>query len=79
MAVNKEKFLELLKKRQEASKATPTIVKPDEIDLTTDRNSPIVLQALDLSKQYPSYKVFSCLELNDKRHWLLILNEGSAK
>ena len=79
MTVNKQKFLELLKKRQETNNVAPTIVKPDEIDLTTDRNSPIVLQALDLSKQYPSYKVFSCLELNDKRHWLLILNEGSTK
>lgn len=79
MAVNKEKFLELLKKRQEASKATPTIVKPPEIHLTTDRNSPIVLQAQDLGKQYPSYKIFSCLELNDKRFWFLVLNEGSTK
>lgn len=74
-----QKFLDLLEKRKAAQQVKPEILKPSEQHLTTDRFSPILLQAQNIKNQYPNYDIFSCLEQNNKRHWFLILNEGSKK
>lgn len=74
-----QKFLDLLEKRKAAQQVKPEILKPSEQHLTTDSNTPILLQASEIRGQYPSYTILYCSEVGQKRQWLLRLNENSKE
>lgn len=76
---NRNKFLELLEKKKQAERVKPEILKPKNLSLTTDAFSPILLQSSQILSQNPGYRIMSCFEHNQKRQWLLILNEGSKE